>query len=356
MEMKALVLSGGMGTRLRPLTYSQPKQLIPVGNVPVLHRVIDQIEKTGISEIGVVVSPETGKLVEQSLHDRSGRSSITIIWQNRPGGLAHAVKTAQDFLGDTSFIMALGDNMIGGAFTDLVQQFKSQNSAAAILLKKVDDPSGFGVAVIDDESRVAKTVEKPQEPVSDLAITGIYCFSPAIHHAISRISPSARGELEITDAIQELVDLGSEVTSLVTDKWWLDTGTVDDLLEANLRTLNEMTAEGSTASATVQLDPSGALLLPGATLSSCTVIPPVIIGEGATVIDSEIGPNVSVGDHSNITNSKLENTVLMDESDVVNASVSRSIIGKRSKISGGLDSVDTTLDMVTADDTTITLR
>jgi glucose-1-phosphate thymidylyltransferase len=354
--MKALVLSGGTGTRLRPLTYSQPKQLIPVGNVPVLHRVIDQIEKTGISEIGVVVSPETGGSVEQSLLERSGDSSITIIWQKRPGGLAHAVKTAQEFLGKTSFLMALGDNMIGGAFIDLVQQFRSQNSDAAILLKKVDDPSGFGLAILDDNNRITKTAEKPEIPISDLAVTGIYCFSAAIHHAISRISPSARGELEITDAIQELVDLDSNVTGLVTDKWWLDTGTVDDLLEANFRTLNEMAAEASVASVGIRFDPSGALLYPGATISSSSVTPPVIIGKDATVTDSAVGPNVSIGDRSNITNSKLENTVLMDESDVTSASVSRSIIGKRSKISGGIDSVDTTLDMVTADDTTITLR
>ena len=354
--MKALVLSGGSGTRLRPLTYSQPKQLIPVGNVPVLHRVMEQIENAGISEVGVVVSPETGSIVEQSLRDREGSSNVTIIWQNRPGGLAHAVKTAQEFLGKASFLMALGDNMIGGAFAELVRGFESQKPAAAILLKKVDDPSGFGVAVIDDESRITKTVEKPQVPVSDLAITGIYCFSNEIHHAISRISPSARGELEITDAIQELVDLGSEVTGLVTDKWWLDTGTVDDLLEANLRTLNELTAGDGTQSTGIHLDPSGALLHPGARLSSCTVTPPVIIGEGATITDSAIGPNVSIGNHSTVIGSKLLNTVLMEESVISNVTISRSIIGKRSQINGVPDSTAITIDTVTADDTTIELR
>lgn len=237
--MKALVLSGGKGTRLRPLTFTCAKQLIPVANKPILGYVLDQVASTNIKKVGVIISLETGNFVKDYIKDGSGWSLQAQYIPQEPLGLAHAVKTAGRFLGKDSFVMCLGDNVTGQGLNSFIKKFKAENLDALIILKEVDNPSSFGIAQLDSKGNIVKLVEKPKTPMGNLAIIGTYIFSNKIHQAIERIKPSWRGELEITDAVQEMINMGFKVKADLLNSWWLDTGKKDDVLSANAKILDE---------------------------------------------------------------------------------------------------------------------
>ncbi|MFP4310733.1 MAG: glucose-1-phosphate thymidylyltransferase [Nitriliruptoraceae bacterium] len=314
--MKGLVLAGGAGTRLRPITYTSAKQLVPVANRPILFYGLQQLRDAGITEVGIIVG-DTAAEIEAAVGDGTALGiTPTFIRQPAPLGLAHAVLTAEGFLGDDDFVMFLGDNLIEGGITSLVDAFVADRPAAQLLLKRVDDPQRFGVAVLDADGRITRLVEKPPDPPSDLALVGVYLFSSAIVAAAKRIAPSARGELEITDAIQRLVDDGHTVRASQVDGWWLDTGKKDELLDANRivlgsleRRLDGRVDEASTVSGAVVVEA-------GAEVVRSTVRGPAIIGAGTRLVDAYIGPFTSIGPGCTIEACEVEYSVVMERCSV----------------------------------------
>jgi glucose-1-phosphate thymidylyltransferase len=331
--MKGLVLAGGAGTRLRPLTHTGAKQLVPVANRPVLMYVMDNLADAGIREIGVIISPETGREIQAALGDGSQwRAKLTFIPQDHPGGLAHAVATAKTFLDGSDFVMYLGDNLIGTMIAESVQRFRSETSfQASVMLKEVPNPSAFGVAEVDAEGHVTRLVEKPKEPKSNLALVGIYMFRPSIFEAISLIQPSGRGELEITDAISKLIELGGKVQFSRLTSWWLDTGKKDDLLIANHTVLDDWLKPAVMGKIDAESQIIGRVRLEeGARIERSSVRGPVIIGKGAVISDSRIGPFTAVGDGVTITRSNVEHSVLMQGCSILDVRrLEDSLIGKR---------------------------
>ena len=354
--MKALVLCGGKGTRLRPLTYTISKQLVPVANKPILHYVMDQIHSTGIREVGVIIAPETGEQIKEALAANPWEFCFNFILQEEPKGLAHAVKVAQDFLGDEPFLMYLGDNLIGESIVPFVEEFKRSDAEALILLKEVEDPRMFGVAVVDKMGRVRRLVEKPKEPPSNLALVGIYLFSPAIHEAISEIRPSWRGELEITDAIQRLLEGGKNVRSHILKRWWLDTGKKDDLLEANRVVLDELIAEDLQGEIDGESKVVGRVsLAKGAQVKRSTIRGPAVIGEGTIIENSFIGPYSSIGRSCVIKNAALEHSVILDEAKVTDIErLEDSVIGRNAFVGKGQQN-SRALRLMVGDDTEVLL-
>jgi glucose-1-phosphate thymidylyltransferase len=315
-DVKGLILSGGRGTRLRPITFTSAKQLVPVANKPVLFYGIEAMAAAGIREIGIIIAPETGDEIRAVTGDGSRFGvEITYIVQDEPAGLAHAVLTAEPFLGGSAFVMYLGDNLLQGGISDLVAEFRSTEPEALILLTPVPDPENYGVAELDEAGAVRRLQEKPPEPATDLALVGVYLFSPRIHEAAKAIEPSARGELEITDAIQWLVDQRAAVTSHVVRGWWKDTGRLDDMLEANRLILEtvERRVEGELIDAQVD---GRVVIEPGARLERATVRGPAIIGADAVIRDAYVGPYSAVGRGCLIEFAEVEHSILLEGSSV----------------------------------------
>lgn len=331
--MKALIVSGGKGTRLRPITYTSAKQLVPVANRPVLFRAIDQVVEAGITDLGIVVG-DTAPDIRAAVGD-GGRwgAQVTYIHQEAPLGLAHAVKISEDFLSDDRFVMFLGDNVIEGGIASLVEQFSASDWNAQIVLKRVEDPRQFGVAELRDE-RVMRLVEKPKEPPSDLALVGIYMFDRHVFEAVKAITPSWRGELEITDAIQYLLDRGYEVHPYIHNGWWIDTGKMEDMLDANRLVLDELEprVEGyvdrnSTLTGKVTVEK-------GAEIISSVIRGPAIIGEETRIVDSYIGPFTSIYHHVEIESSEIEHSIVMEHSRIIaiDQRIEDSLIGRNVEI------------------------
>jgi glucose-1-phosphate thymidylyltransferase len=315
--LKGLILSGGRGTRLRPITHTSAKQLIPVANKPVLFYGIEAMAQAGIQDIGIIIAPETGEEIRTAVGDGSRFGvSITYIVQDAPLGLAHAVLTAEPFLADSPFVMYLGDNLLQGGIGELVEAFREHAPDALILLTPVPDPEQYGVAELQDGA-VTRLVEKPTQPKTDLALVGVYMFTPAVHDAARAIQPSGRGELEITDAIQHLVDGGGRVEPHIVHGWWKDTGRLDDILAANRLVLDTIEERIDGKLIGSQVD-GRVVIEQGAQLERSTVRGPAIIGRGARLIDCYIGPYTAVGEDCTIENAEVEHSILLAGSVVRN--------------------------------------
>jgi glucose-1-phosphate thymidylyltransferase len=317
--MKGVILSGGTGTRLRPITHTGPKQLVPVANKPVLQYAIEDMRDAGITEIGIVLGNAGGDAVQAFLGDGSAFDvKITYIVQGAPLGLAHAVGCTRDFVGDDDFVVYLGDNMLDQPLGPVVERFESGDYAAGVMLREVDNPEQFGVATLDEFGDVVRIVEKPDVPETNLVVIGTYLFSPAVFDAIERVEPSGRGELEITDAFQNLIDDGRPIASYRADGWWKDTGKPEDILEANRFVLEDLegSIEGTVADGAEvvgQVD-----LHETATVESGAVVRgPVSIAAGTVVGDGTyVGPYTSIGPDSEVRNAHVENTILVGETTI----------------------------------------
>lgn len=333
--MKGLILSGGKGTRLYPLTYTNAKQLIPVANKPVLVRVIESIRDAGVEEIGVVIG-QTGPQISEALGDGSKWGvKLTYIPQESPDGLAHAVKISHDFLGDDRFVMFLGDNVIQGGIGNLISDFANNSWNSQIVLKEVENPTAYGVAKLRPDGSIEQLIEKPKDPPSNLALVGIYMFDPHIWEAVNSIKPSKRGELEITDAIQWLVDAGHRVFPHVHKGWWIDTGKPTDMLEANSLVLEELTPtiapdaiiENSQVDRRVTVER-------GARIINSTVRGPSIIGENTVIENSYVGPFTSIYYDVKVRNCEIERSIVLEHSSVadVGTRIQDSLIGRHASI------------------------
>ncbi|MBN2028072.1 MAG: glucose-1-phosphate thymidylyltransferase [Actinobacteria bacterium] len=333
MELKGLILSGGEGTRLRPITHTSAKQLVPVANKPILFYGLESLREAGINDIGIIVG-DTEDEIREAVGDGSAWGvEVTYIRQEAPLGLAHAVLTAADFLADTPFVMYLGDNLIKEGIAAFVDEFRRKDVDALILLAHVTEPQRFGVAKLDG-TRIVELVEKPKDPPSDLALVGAYMFRPSILDASQAIKPSWRNELEITDAIQHLIDGGRRVEAHIIEGWWKDTGHLEDLLEANRMVLEgiEPRCEGSIDAAS-RVD-GRVVVEEGAEVVRSNLRGPAIVGRDSRIVDSYIGPFTSIYYGVTVEGSELEHSIVMENSSIVNipGRIEDSLIGKNVEI------------------------
>ncbi|MFF6787871.1 glucose-1-phosphate thymidylyltransferase [Streptomyces filamentosus] len=327
--MKALVLAGGTGSRLRPFTHTGTKQLLPIANKPVLFYVLESLAAAGVREAGIVVGSYADDIRLAAGDGSAFGLDLTYIRQDSPLGLAHAVSVARGFLADDDFLLHLGDNYLDGGVTDFAARAAAEPAAARLLVTAVPDPAAFGVVEADPAGRVHRVEEKPDRPRSDLALIGVYAFGPVVHEAVAAIRPSARGELELTHAIQWLVDHGHDVRADVTTSVWRDTGSVDDMLEANRHVLDRL--DGRLDG---KIDPDSAVvgrvhLHEGAVVRGSRITGPVVIGPGTVISDAVIGPYTSIGANCRVHDSSIEGSVLLDGADVDRAGrIERSFIGR----------------------------
>jgi len=348
--LKGLILSGGAGTRLRPITHTSAKQLVPVANKPVLFYGIEALVEAGVEEIGIIIAPETGEEIREAAGDGSRfGAKITYIVQDEPAGLAHAVLTAEDFIGGSPFVMYLGDNLLADGLRGLVATFRESEPDALILLTPVPEPEHYGVAELDGD-RVVRLVEKPKDPPSNLALVGVYLFQPAIFEAARALEPSWRGELEITEAIQSLIEDGHRVQSEVVSGWWKDTGQLADMLEANRLVLEEIEPRldgevdaGSKVEGRVVVEA-------GAKLSGSTVRGPAVIGAGARIEGAYVGPYTSIGEDVRICRSEIEHSIVLAGSVVedLGTRMEASLLGREVKLTRS-DGMPKTLRMLVGD-------
>ena len=331
--MKGLILSGGHGIRLRPITYSQQKQLIPVANKSILFYGIEDLINAGVKTIGIIMGPNKEQVMD-SVKSVNWDAEIEFIYQEYPGGLAHAVKIAEDFLGDDKFIMYLGDNLLKGGSKDFVRDFSNSQAAASLLLATTTTPERFGMALVDEQKKIiTKLVEKPKEAISNLIVVGIYGFTPIIFEAIRNIKPSWRNELEITDAMQWLLDEGYTIRYKMVDGWWKDTGRPEDILDANRLVLDELEpgnrgkVENSEIKGRVSIGKNSVIK------KNSNIKGPAMIGESCIISNSYIGPHSSIGDNCQIINTEIEDSIVMDGAKIVNAEkIVESVIGKEVNI------------------------
>lgn len=325
--MKGLILSGGHGTRLRPITFSQQKQLIPVANKPILFYAIEDVIEAGIKDIGIIVGPNKEQVIE-TVNNAEFDAEISFIVQDAPRGLAHTVLIAEDFIGAESFVMYLGDNILKEGIIKHAENFREKKFDASIMLTEVDNPEEFGVAELREDGSVKRLIEKPKKPPSNLALVGIYFFNNPIYKAVKSIKTSWRNELEITDAIQWLIDNGYEVGWTNVAGWWKDTGKPEDILEANRLILDDLTHE---IRGEVEGEIRGRVSIDkGTKVSENSVIKgPVLIGRDCLIRDGYIGPYTSIGNNCEIKNSEVEDSVLMDGAKLINAgNIVDSMIGR----------------------------
>jgi glucose-1-phosphate thymidylyltransferase len=349
-DLKGLILSGGAGTRLRPITHTSAKQLVPVANKPVLFYGIEALVDAGVTEIGIIIAPETGEEIREAAGDGSAFGArITYILQDEPAGLAHAVLTAEEFIGGSPFVMYLGDNLLADGLRGLLATFRAEEPDALILLTPVDDPQSYGVAELDGE-RIVRLVEKPKDPPSNLALVGVYLFQPSIFEAARTLEPSWRGELEITEAIQKLIEDDHTVRSEVVSGWWKDTGQLADMLEANRLVLEEIetSIEG-------EVDEDSrvegrVVIAPGAKLERSVVRGPAVIGAGACIEDAYVGPYTSIGENVHVRRSEVEHSIILAGSVVedLGTRMEASLLGREVKLTRS-DGMPKTLRMLVGD-------
>ncbi len=333
--MKALILAGGAGTRLRPITHTSSKQLVPIANKPILFYALEHMTEAGITEVGIIVG-DTWPEIETAVGDGSQFGvKVTYIPQEAPLGLAHCVLVAREYLGDDDFVMYLGDNLLRHGIASFVKRFQAdgEGAAAQILLAHVSDPHRYGIAELDENGTVMHLIEKPADPPSDLALVGVYMFTAAIHEAVRAIEPSARGELEITDAIQWLIDRGRQVRSEVVEGYWKDLGELDALLDGNSLMLESVDYEVlGTVDSDSRVD-SRVRVEAGVSIVRSEVRGPAIIGAGTRIVDSFIGPFTSIGSHCEITESEIEHSMLLQGARVTGMSrVTDSLIGRDAQV------------------------
>jgi glucose-1-phosphate thymidylyltransferase len=353
--LKGLILSGGKGTRLQPITHTSAKQLVPVANKPVLFYGIEAMVAAGIKQIGIIIAPETGDEIREVTGDGSRfGAEITYIPQAEPLGLAHAVLTAEDFIADSPFVMYLGDNLLRDGIVALTEQFKTNDPDALILLTRVLDPENYGVAELED-GKVVQLVEKPKEPKTDLALVGVYMFTSTIFDAAKAIEPSPRGELEITDAIQYLVDNGKTVESHQVDGWWKDTGRLEDMLQANRLVLEDLITQvdGELVESTIE---GRVVIEEGARLERCVVRGPAVIAKGAQLTDAYVGPYTSIDTNVKIERAEIEYSIVLEGSQIsdLGARMEASLIGKHSIITR-TDGMPRTFRLLVGDNCEISL-
>ncbi|HXV06109.1 MAG TPA: glucose-1-phosphate thymidylyltransferase [Solirubrobacterales bacterium] len=354
--LKGLILSGGAGTRLRPITHTSAKQLVPVANKPVLFYGIEALVDAGVKEIGIIIAPETGDEIRAAVGDGSAfGAEITYIVQDEPAGLAHAVLTAEDFIGGSPFVMYLGDNLLADGLRGLVASFREAEPDALILLTPVEEPEHYGVAELNGE-RVVRLVEKPKDPPSNLALVGVYLFGPSIFDAARALKPSWRGELEITEAIQALIDDGHRVQSEIVKGWWKDTGQLADMLEANRLVLEELETrldgeidERSRVEGRVVVEA-------GARVTGSIVRGPAVIGAGARIEDAYVGPYTSIGEDVHVRRSEVEHSIVLSGSVVedLGTRMEASLLGKNVKLTRH-DGMPKTLRFLVGDNSEIEL-